>query len=143
MSPPKDASRQPPIVLCVSDRDALERAALAALLTAPRLAGPLLEEVDRALVVADEDLGEGVVRLGSWVVYRDEASGALSRARLVRPPGGGAPDELSALSPEGAALVGLRPGQSIRWLDHMGVERLLTVVGVAVDAAASSFRTGA
>lgn len=141
MSAQKGTGRRPPIVLCVSDRDALERAALAALLTAPRLAGPLLEEVDRALVVSDEALGDGVVRLGSWVVYRDDASGEQRRARLVGPPGGGAAGELSVLTPEGAALIGLRPGQSIRWRDRMGSERLLTVLSAAPAARLSN--TGA
>jgi len=132
MTTPRAAAR-PPIVLCASDRDVLERAALAALLTTPRVAGALLEEVDRATVVADEALEPGVVRLGSWVVYRDEATGDLSGARLVEPPGDGAADELSALSAAGAALVGLRVGQSISWSDRVSAERRLTIVRIAPD----------
>jgi len=138
MSPRSDAARRPPIVLCASDRAALERLALAALLSAPRMAGPLLEEIDRAEIVADDALGPEVVRLGSRVVYRDEASGAVRRARLVGSPAGDAPGELSVLTPEGAALIGLQRGQSIRWLDRMGAERLFTIVGVAAAPAARS-----
>lgn len=131
MSAPFDAARRPPITLCASDRRTLERAALAALLSAPRIAGPLLEEIERAAIVADEILAPDVVRLGSWVIYREEVSGAVRRARLVSPPAGEALGELSVLSADGAALIGLRAGQSIRWCDRLGAERLLTVVGPA------------
>jgi hypothetical protein len=34
---------------------------------------------------------------------------------------------------EGAALIGLRPGQSIRWHDRMGAERLLTVLAAPAE----------
>jgi regulator of nucleoside diphosphate kinase len=120
---------RPPIVLCVSDRDALERAALGSILEAPRVAGPLLEEVDRAAVVADRDLGGDVVRLGSSVIYRDDLTGDFRRVRLVLSATEDCgPGELSVLTPEGAALVGLREGQSISWSDRRGAERPLTVV---------------
>ena len=120
---------RPPIVLCLSDYDTLERAALSALLHAPRVAGALLEEVDRAAVVADADLRPDVVRLGSWVEFTDSLTGARRRVRLVETPTPGSPrDELSVLTTEGAALVGLREGQTIVWPDRIGTERVLTVV---------------
>lgn len=119
----------PPIVLCLSDYDTLEKAALAALLHAPRLAGALLNEVDRAIIVADADLRPNIVRLGSWVEFSDSLTGELRRARLVvSVPEGPVGDHLSALSVEGAALIGLREGQAIAWNDRIGGERVLTVV---------------
>ena len=132
--PPLDPGRppaRPPIVLCLSDYDALEKAALSALLTAPRVAGALLEEVDRAGVVADADLPRDAVRLGSWVEFTDSAEAAPRRVRLVgRSPPDLSPDELSVLTTEGAALVGLREGQTIIWPDRLGADRVLTVVTV-------------
>jgi regulator of nucleoside diphosphate kinase len=125
-------ARRPPIVLCASDREVLERAALGSILEAPRVAGPLLEEVDRAAVVADRDLGADVVRLGSSVIYRDDLTGDFRRIRLVLGPPADTPArEISVLTPEGAALVGLREGQSIIWADRRGSERRLTVVSTA------------
>lgn len=122
-------SMRPPIVLCLSDYDTLERAALAALLHAPRVAGALLEEVDRAAVVADADLRADAVRLGSCVEYTDSFTGTLRRVRLVETPTPGSPDEeLSVMTTEGAALVGLRVGQTIVWSDRVGNDRVLAVV---------------
>lgn len=120
--------RRPPIVLCETDRSRLERAALLALLNLPRVAGALLEEVDRAKVVPDGGLDRERVRLGSLVVYRDELSGEQFSARLVDDARAGATAEISVLSDEGAALVGLGVGQSILWSDRRGEDRLLTVV---------------
>ncbi|HEY8003443.1 MAG TPA: hypothetical protein VIE16_04405 [Phenylobacterium sp.] len=128
MTPPELLSRRPPIVLCQSDRAALERTALLGMLEAPRIAGPLLEEVDRAAVVPDDRLESDRVRLGSFVIYRDEAVGQEFSTRLVEDRRPGAVDELSILSSDGAALVGLRVGQSILWGDGRGVERLITVL---------------
>jgi regulator of nucleoside diphosphate kinase len=119
----------PPIVLCASDHDRLQKAAFGALLASPRLAGPLLEEVDRAQVVADGALGPDAVRLGSWVEFTDGVEGPLRGVRLVETPAcKAAGHELSVLSTEGAALVGLRTGQTIVWPDRLGRDRVLTVV---------------
>lgn len=120
---------RPPIVLCLSDYDTLERAALAALLHAPRVAGALLEEVDRAAVVPDADLRADAVRLGSWVEYTDSFTGTLRRVRLVATTTPESPpEELSVMTTEGAALVGLRVGQTIVWCDRVGNNRILAVV---------------
>ncbi|MBI1197911.1 MAG: transcription elongation factor GreAB [Phenylobacterium sp.] len=122
-------AHRPPIVLCLSDYDAIEKAALGALLRAPRVAGALLEEVDRAAVVADPDLRPDAVRLGSWVEFTDSLAGGLREARLVPAPTPDTdPRELSILTTEGAALVGLREGQSISWPDRRGGDRVITVV---------------
>lgn len=132
---PTPSLRHPPIVLCESDRSRLERAALSAMLQAPRLAGALLDEVDRATVTPDATLAPDRVRLGSMVVYRDEASAEQFRARLVEDVRPGASAEVSVLSPEGAALVGLRVGQSILWPDRCGAVRLLTIVSTSFGGA--------
>jgi regulator of nucleoside diphosphate kinase len=121
-------SRRPQIVLCETDRAALERTALLGILEIPRTAGALLEEVDRAEVVPDEDLAPDRVRLGSFVIYRDEAVGEQVCVQLVEDGRPGGVGELSILSTDGAALVGLRVGQSILWPDRRGCERLITVL---------------
>jgi len=119
----------PPIVLTTSDHDVLVGCVLATMLTEPRAAGALLDEVRRAQVVADASLAADVVRLGSVVTYLDHASGLRRQARLV-PVEGNASEDLSATSSDGAALVGLRKGQSILWDDRVGRQRWLTVLDV-------------
>jgi regulator of nucleoside diphosphate kinase len=125
---------RPPVVLCLSDYDTLERTALAALLHTPRVAASLLEEVDRAAVVADAELRSDVVRLGSWVAFRNAAHGALRRVRLVATSADAHADDLSVLTPEGAALIGLRRGQTIGWSDRIGAQGALTVISVGPSA---------
>jgi regulator of nucleoside diphosphate kinase len=125
------ASRYPPITLGVTDHRRLQLVAIEALLEDPRQAGALLDEVDRADVVEDALLHESVVRLGDLVTFREHASGEERVVRLTVQGGDGKGCEaLSALSPCGAALVGLRVGQSILWCDRRGSERVYTVLGV-------------
>jgi regulator of nucleoside diphosphate kinase len=123
---------RPPIVLCVSDRDALLRQAFGVMLRSPRQAGALLDEVLRARVVPDGTLGADVARLGSTVTYLDHGSGEQRTARLVMADAEG-PGELSVSASAGAALIGLSRGQSIVWDERVGLRRRLTVL--AVDGA--------
>jgi regulator of nucleoside diphosphate kinase len=123
------AARRPPIVLARSDRAILERAALVALLDAPRVAGALLEEVDRAQVVDDDTIGHDVVRLGSIVTYREGKDGPPLTIHLVTSEARCRHhDAVSVLTSTGAALLGLRTGQSIVWPDRVGAESVLTVL---------------
>lgn len=79
------------------------------------LAG-LQDELDRAELVEAGALPEGVVRMGSEVSFRNEATGEVFVRRLVY-PGAAAGDEgaVSILTPAGSALLGLSVGQSIEW----------------------------
>lgn len=85
-------------------------------------------ELDRARVVADETLPFDVVRVGSTVTYRSE--GEVRTVELVYPGTGVAPGKISVLAPIGAALVGLRPGQSITRMGWDGDFRQFTVLAV-------------
>jgi regulator of nucleoside diphosphate kinase len=123
--------RRPPIVVSFGDRRVLERAAVDGLLRAPRFAGALLDEILRAQVVADVEIGPDIVRLGSRVTFRQGFDGGLRTVRLAGPDERcDTPDEVSVLTSIGTALLGLRAGQSILWPDRLGGEQLLTVVAV-------------
>jgi regulator of nucleoside diphosphate kinase len=76
----------------------------------------LHEELQRATVVASEDVPPDVVTMNSRVLYRDE-SGSLGReVTLVYPDAADAARQrVSILSPLGSALLGLRVGQAIEW----------------------------
>lgn len=126
--------RYPPIVLGVSDHRRLQRIALETLLSDPRNAGALLDEIDRADIVEDALIDERVVRLGDLVKYRDGLTGERRQVqlvdRLVDTPGAAA---LSVRSSSGAALIGLRVGQSILWADRLGTEQVYTILSVSRD----------
>lgn len=130
MSPTTAAQdpRRPRIRLGMSDHRRLQNLGFAALLSRPRVAGPLLDELDRADVLPDHALPPDVVRLDAWVTYTEDGSGAgePQRVRLVassHAPAGA----LSVLTAIGAALVGLGVGQSILWADHLGGDHYITV----------------
>lgn len=90
----------------------------------------LAQELDRAEVVADEQC-PNVVRVGSLVGYRDGVNGRYRTVRLVWPLEADVNrNRISVLSPVGAALLGMSPGQSITWPRPVGEPRTLTVLAV-------------
>lgn len=90
----------------------------------------LFYELDRAVVVPDGEIENGIIRMGSEVVYRSGA-GPQHRVTIVY-PGEADPDtgKISVLSPAGAALIGLRKGQSMPLRNDDGSRTTLTVVSV-------------
>jgi regulator of nucleoside diphosphate kinase len=93
------------------------------------VADSLLYELDRARVLPDDRLPADVVRMGSRVTYRvaeDER-----QVELVYPARADiALSRVSVLTPIGAALIGLRTGQSITWTTRDGRKQVLTITGV-------------
>lgn len=87
-------------------------------------------ELDRARVVGEDALPPDVVRMGSTVTFRQDG-GKRETVTLVYPEHA-APEagKLSILTPIGTALLGLRPGQSLRWCFRDGGMRLISVVAV-------------
>lgn len=122
--------RRPRIVLSAADRERLQAIALNALLANPRVAGPLLEEIDRAEHQSDDIRSPERVRLGSWVKYRDAARLETRMVRIVETARPESDFELNVLSPLGVALIGMAAGQSILASDHRGSEWLLQVLAV-------------
>lgn len=110
------ASPRPPLVLDRADHRRLEQLAERALDRDPDVAGPLLDELARARVVAAAQLPADAVAIGREVEYRDEATGRDRVVRLVWPADSD-PDHarISVLTPVGAALIGLSTGQAIDW----------------------------
>src|SRR5690606_11685262 len=110
---PNDAL--PRIVISAADHDRL-----AALVdNAPQQDSPVIEylarELDRAEIVSG-DADADVARAGSEVVYRDERDGRERTITLAWPHEAGIEHaRVSVLAAIGAALLGLRPGQSIDW----------------------------
>lgn len=91
----------------------------------------LSQELSRAEIVADEACSAHVVRIGSLVSYRDGVNDRYRTVRVVWPLEADVTrDRISVLSPVGAALLGMSPGQSIVWPRPVGEPRTLTVLAV-------------
>lgn len=125
------ASRQKPeISISTSDHARLSMLADAIAERDATLADDLAGELDRARVVADDKIAQGVIRMGSRLRFKDE-KGLERTVSLVFPPEADiAQGKMSILTPVGTALIGLSPGQSILWTARNGQRHELTVLDV-------------
>jgi regulator of nucleoside diphosphate kinase len=121
----------PPIVIAETDFDYLcnltnaRGGALSEVMTF------LEHELDRADVVPDPYLPDDAIRLHSKVTYRDLLTGQERTVILAFPQEEDISlGRISVLTPVGAALLGLRPGQRIAWRSWADTERSLEVVAV-------------
>lgn len=98
----------------------------------------LADELARAVVVKDGGRPRAFVRLYATVEFSDLMTGRTRRVQIV-PPDEADIDQhrLSVLSPVGAALIGLAPGDSIGLSTEDGRPHVLTVAAVdwTADAA--------
>lgn len=121
----------PSLILSARDYRRLE-----ALLASPQgeaspVAAALEAELLRGDVREPADLPADLVTMNSEVVCVDGESGAERRLRLVYPDQADvAAGKVSILAPVGAALLGLRVGQSVDWPLPGGRSARLTVTAV-------------
>lgn len=126
----------PPLTLSESDHAKLYALGEAGLDRNADLAEILLTELDRARVVADDKLPEGIVRMGSRVRYETDGGGE-HLVTLVYPVDADIEQSrVSVMTPIGVALIGLKAGQSITWRDRAGKRNKLTIVSVEAPVAA-------
>ena len=126
----------PPLTLGKSDHAKLYALGEVGLDRNPDLAEILLTELDRAKVVADGKLPEGVVRMGSRVCYETNA-GQEQTVTLVYPADADIEaGRISVMTPIGVALIGLKAGQSITWRDRADKRHKLTILSVETAVAA-------
>jgi len=126
----------PPLTLGQADHAKLSALGEAGLDRNPALAETLLTELDRAKVVPDGKLPEGVVRMGSRVTYQTNA-GAEQTVTLVYPVDADIEQgRVSVMTPIGVALIGLKAGQSITWRDRSDKRHKLTILSVEATVVA-------
>lgn len=131
--------KSPEIVVADSEHRSLSHAALIGSDHTAEDGDFLLQELDRATKVPEAVLPADVVRLGSLVRFRDE-TGAVRTLRLVLDRAAlRLPDTISVLTKTGAALLGLREGQSLAWIDPETGLCSVTILevrapGAAIDA---------
>ena len=122
---------KPRITISAEDYERLLVLANAAMNRMPDLASGLVEELERAQVLAKDHQPKNIVRMGSIVQFRDNATGRVQTITLVYP---GEADiskgTISVLTPVGTALIGLQAGHSIAWEAPGGEARELTVLNV-------------
>lgn len=95
------------------------------------IASLLEHELERAQVVSGEEIPQGVVTMNSEVRFQDLDTGKESHVVLVYPQEADIQkSRISILAPVGAALIGLRVGQSIDWPLPNGKRRRLKVISV-------------
>lgn len=103
----------------------------AAATTFPTTADFLAREIERAEVVPDDELSRDVVRMGTRVRFRDDASLQEREVTLVYPEAADVTaGKISVLTPIGAALIGLAVSQTIEFRTPAGGRRSLTVLEV-------------
>ncbi len=125
-----DAEPMPAIIVSVTDHHRLLGLAEAAEGRIPDVASVLQSEMERAQVVAADEVPANVVRMGSIVEFSADA-GQRRRVTLVYPVEADiAEGRISILTPIGAALIGLSQGQSIAWTARDGRRHRLTVLEV-------------
>ena len=131
MANPKTGAVRPQIHLLASESDLIADLALQAEHRQPVVAAMLLEEIERAELHDPETLPDDAVRLGSSVDFVDERTCQLRKVQLVLPVHANIGEgRISILTPMGAALYGLRTGDSIDWPDLDGKERRIRIARV-------------
>ena len=126
------AAALPPIAMRRSDAARLRLLADAAMASFPQTADFLAGEIERADIRPDEQPMANIVTMDSRVTFRDEVTGQTRTATLVYPDRADvSAGRISVLTPIGAALIGLSPGQTIEFRSPTGGLRALTVVTVA------------
>ena len=107
---------KPPITLSSQDLDRIE--ALLAALPSSALAGKaeLQAELDRAEVLAPEEMPATVVTMNSTVKFSIKETGKEFCLTLVYPrDADGTADRISIFAPVGSALLGLAVGDELAW----------------------------
>ncbi len=129
-STPSDTAARPPIHVTEGDFDRLST--LVEGLIAPSPGAALLsEELERAVVVGPRYRGQPFVRLNSVVEYEDLETGHRRALRVTLPQDARLEDDcISILSPAGAALIGLKVGQTMHWEVRDGRTQTLRVLAI-------------
>jgi regulator of nucleoside diphosphate kinase len=88
-------------------------------------------EVDRAEIVEHADHPDSFVRIGSTVLFEDEAGRQYNRTLMLPHQTHGRQDGVSIIAPVGIALLGLAEGQAISFATRDGRVKTLRVLKVS------------
>jgi regulator of nucleoside diphosphate kinase len=105
----------PPLIISDLDVRRLEGLLASGRADAAGVTDALEAELARAEVRPASDVPADVVMMNSTVLCVDETTGVQHEVRLVYPGEAVSDGDVSILAPVGAALLGLRAGQTIEW----------------------------
>ncbi|NIZ03682.1 nucleoside diphosphate kinase regulator [Thalassospira lucentensis] len=127
----KAKSGDPAVFIDQAIADQLENLALANIERQPLAANRLLEEIDRAKILARSELPPDIITIGSNVTFRDNATGNAQTVTLVMPTEADITRQrISIMTPVGAALIGIAKGDTIWWQTPDKELRELTITDV-------------
>ena len=107
---------RPTIIINELDAERIDRLLEQPAFASLPVAGALNDELDRAQMCAPQDMPADVVTMNSQVKFRDLTTGEVRTRTLVYPAQmTDSSTQLSVLAPVGAALIGLRVGDTIHW----------------------------
>lgn len=122
---------RPGIRMIDSEADTLSELAITVASHLPEVSAMLMAEIGRAAISKPEKIARDIVTMYCTVDFTDTATGATRTVELVYPKDADIEaGRISILTPVGAALIGLRTGQSIVWPDRSGNERTLVIGNV-------------
>jgi len=123
----RQTKRKPNIRISETDHSRLTALASTSMTENPEVSEELLDELDRAKVVADSSIAAEVVQMGSTVTYKASTNDTKT-VKLVFPGEADISEgKISVLTPIGTALIGLSIGQSISWTARNGRRHELTI----------------
>lgn len=127
----------PPLIISSFDLERIEQLlASSAYRNLPGI-DALQNELDRATVVAPEEIPPGVITMNSAVRFVDDISNTEYGMTLAYPSSSNGPDAVSILAPVGSALLGLSVGQSISWQGPGGRPLQLRILDVTYQPEAN------
>ena len=130
MSEKSRTKRKPKLTIGETDHTRLSTLAAQSADRMPEIADELLAELDRAQVVPDGSVRDGVVQMGSTVTYKPD-TGEARTVSLVYPGDADISEgKVSILTPIGTALLGLSVGQTMSWTARDGRRHELSVLDV-------------
>lgn len=119
-----DAEEQPLIWIGRADYARLLRVSDRLSVHAPEVSAFLAKELDRAIVRNEDDIPRDVVRMGRRFQFRRTEDAAVEWGELAYPEQPATDGRISVASPLGAALLGLRRGARMKYLDDGAIRRL-------------------
>lgn len=120
---------RPTIIINELDAERIDRLLEQPAFASLPVAAALNDELDRAQMCAPQDMPADVVTMNSQVKFRDLATGEVRTRTLVYPANmTDSSMQLSVLAPVGAALIGLRIGDTIHWELPGGIATHLEVL---------------
>lgn len=97
----------------------------------PKDGKPLSDELDRAIVIKEEELNKKIIRVGSEIEFEVVKTKKKMKIQLVLPEESNLQQQkISILAPLGTALIGFSENDEVEW-DMPGGKMLLKILSVS------------